>query len=104
MQSNQAIGIEESLSKQEIALAKNLISSMEGEFKPEEYKDEYNIRLRQAILDKANGKEVRKVDGSKTIKITDLMEALQRSVDEVTQSKKVKKLESDKVVKIKKKA
>ena len=104
VQSNQASDIEESLSKQEIALAKNLISSMEGEFNPEEYKDEYNIRLRQAILDKANGKEVRKVDGSKTIKITDLMEALQRSVDEVTQSKKVKKIDGDKVVKIRKKA
>lgn len=68
---------------------------MEGKFNPEDYIDEYNQRVKQAIKDKASGKTIKEIDKSKPIKITDLMEALQESV---------KNIDKNKVIKMKKKA
>ena len=85
--------IKQDISKQEVTLAKEIIKGMSGNFNPADYKDEYNARVKQAIKDKAKGKQIKQVDDDKTIKITDLMDALQASVQNL-----------DKVVKIKKKA
>ena len=68
--------------KQELDLAKNLIEQMTFPFQPEKYKDEYHIKLKKAIKQKINGKEIveAKEDRAPT-KIINLMEALQKSLD-----------------------
>lgn len=98
VQRNPAENITAEVSKQEKTLAKSIIEAMDGKFNPSEYKDEYAQRVKQAIKDKAKGKEIKDVDNDKTVKITDLMEALQKSVNSLENKG------SDKVVKIKKKA
>jgi DNA end-binding protein Ku len=47
--------------KKELALAEQLISSLEGEFEPNDYHSEYRERLRALIADKAGGKRIAKV-------------------------------------------
>ena len=69
------------ISKQELDLAKNLITQMSGKFEPEKYKDEYNIKLQKAIKRKIAGNEiVESKDEKEPIKIINLMEALQKSL------------------------
>ncbi len=75
------------ISKQELDLAKNLISQMSSSFKPEKYKDEYHIKLKKAIQRKISGNEVVESKKEKEpVKIINLMEALQKSL--VTKPKK----------------
>lgn len=69
----------------ELAMAKQLISGMIKPFAPEEYKDEYQERLRELIATKIAGKEV--VSASSDTqpeggKVIDLMEALKASVEQ----------------------
>jgi DNA end-binding protein Ku len=77
----------------ELKIAKNIIETMSAPFKPNEYKDEYRERLIKAIDDKIAGKEIKKpragTDGN--AKITDLMEALQKSLEMSKPKKTVKK-------------
>ena len=69
------------VSKQELDLAKNLISQMSGKFEPEKYKDEYHIKLQKAIKRKIAGNEiVESKDKKEPVKIINLMEALQKSL------------------------
>lgn len=94
VQRNPASNIKYDLSSQEISLAKQIISSMSGNFVASDYKDEYNARVKKAIKDKAKGKEIKTIDNEKTVSITDLMEALQASVNKnVVKFKKKKKVE-----------
>lgn len=44
--------------KKELALAQQLVGSLEGEFEPGEYHSEYRDRLRALIADKASGKRI----------------------------------------------
>lgn len=68
-------------SKQEVDLAKNLISQMTSPFKPEKYKDEYHVKLKKAIKQKISGNEiVQAKDEKEPTKIINLMEALQKSL------------------------
>ena len=76
-----------------------MIDAMSVTFVDSDYKDEYNARVKQAIKDKAKGKEIKMVDSEKTVNITDLMDALTQSVKNIEELKK-----DSKVVKIKKKA
>ena len=69
------------ISKQELDLAKNLITQMSGKFEPEKYKDEYHIKLQKAIKRKIAGNEiVESKDEKEPVKIINLMEALQKSL------------------------
>lgn len=45
----------------ELALAQQLVGSLEGEFEPDEYHSEYRQRLRELIEAKASGKRIAKV-------------------------------------------
>ena len=70
------------ISKQELDLAKNLINQMSGKFDPTKYRDEYYIKLQKAIKRKIAGNEVvEKETQEKPVKIINLMEALQKSLD-----------------------
>ncbi len=69
------------LSKQELSLAKNLISQMTKKFEPEKYKDEYYVKLQKAIKRKIAGNEiVEEKQEKEQVKIINLMEALQKSL------------------------
>ena len=73
----------------ELALARNLIKNMSGEFKAEEYKNEYRARVLNAINAKINGQTIKGTKKKMPNNVINLMEALQRSVAET--DKKTKK-------------
>jgi DNA end-binding protein Ku len=71
---------DEDFTKKELELALKLIDSMSGKFKPETYKDEYQDKIKDAINKKINGQEIKKTKKKKKENITDLMEALEKSL------------------------
>lgn len=75
------------LLQQELDMAKMLVNSMTKEFQPELYHNEYRVRLRQIIEAKINGKEIVNAPAEHQENVIDIMDALQRSLAEVTGSK-----------------
>lgn len=72
---------EQKIKKEELELAKTLINQMTKPFKPEKFKDEYNIKVKQAIKKKIAGKKIIKTKGKDVPnKSINLMEALKKSV------------------------
>jgi DNA end-binding protein Ku len=66
----------------ELEMARTLIESMSGSWKPEEYRDTYTDRVEQLIADKRAGREVVTEEAPReATEVVDLLEALQRSVD-----------------------
>ena len=77
------------LDRNELDMAKMLVDSMTKPFVPEDFKDEYQARLRDAIMKKIQGKEIVTADSSELGNVIDLMEALQKSL-EISSGKKKK--------------
>jgi len=73
---------------EEIKLAKQVIAIFEGELNLKEYKDEYTEGLRQIIDAKVAGEEIVAPEVQESPKVVDLMEALRRSLDSVSATKK----------------
>ena len=69
------------LDENELAMAKMLIENMTRPFVAEEFQDEYQARLREAIMKKIQGQEIVSVDTSGPSNVIDLMEALQKSLE-----------------------
>lgn len=69
------------LDENEISMAKMLIENMTRPFHAEEFRDEYQARLRDAIMQKIQGQEIVAVDTGGSANVIDLMEALQKSLD-----------------------
>ena len=69
------------LEEQELEMAKLLIQNMTKPFEAEEYRDEYQARLRDAIMKKIQGQEIVTADTSSPDNVIDLMEALKKSLD-----------------------
>ena len=65
---------------EELKLAIKLIESMTDHFKPNEYTDEYQTKLKNAIDRKINGKEIKSTKKKKRKSVSDLMEALEESL------------------------
>src|SRR3954471_20476845 len=66
----------------ELAMARQLVSAMTGEFDASEYKDEYRDALMQVIESKIEGHEVSAPEpAEETGKLVDLMAALEASVN-----------------------
>ena len=81
------------LSVQEMDMAKLLINNMTQTFRPEEYQDEYQARLRDAIMRKIQGQEIVTADAKAPDNVIDLMEALKKSLEQTkgeTNKKKVR--------------
>lgn len=74
--------MEVKVTNKELDLAVKLIESMDGEFKPHEYKDEYQETLEKAIDDKLDGKKITKTKSTNKKQINDLMKALEKSLKE----------------------
>ena len=80
------------IAKKEVDLAKNLINQMSGKFEPQKYKDEYYNRLKKAIKRKISGNEIVETKEDKEpVKIINLMEALQKSLETKPSSSSKKK-------------
>lgn len=68
----------------ELEMATALIESMSQEWRPENYHDTYTERVEQLVEDKRRGHEiVTEAEPQEPTEMSDLLEALQRSVDSV---------------------
>lgn len=76
------------LDRNGLDMAKMLVDSMTKPFVPEDFKDEYQARLRDAIMKKIQGKEIVTADSSEPGNVIDLMEALQKSLEMSSGKKK----------------
>lgn len=70
------------VSQEEIELAKTMIESMTRTFDPAAYRDEYQAKLREAISVKIQGKEIVATDTAPAGNIIDLMEAMQKTIQQ----------------------
>jgi len=71
-----------SFSKGELAMATQLIKSMDESWKPEQYRDTYTDRVNDLIEAKRKGNDVEVADEvPQPTNVVDLLEALRRSVD-----------------------
>lgn len=70
------------LGDQELEMARMLIQNMTQPFDAEQYQDEYQARLRDAIMKKIQGQEIVTVDSSAPDNVIDLMEALKKSLEQ----------------------
>jgi len=69
-------------SDKELDMATGLIESMSAPWKPERYRDSYQDRVRKLIEDKRKGREiVTESEPAEPTAMSDLLEALQRSVE-----------------------
>lgn len=68
------------LDENELLMAKMLIENMTKPFQAAAFKDEYQERLREAIMKKIQGKEIVSTESPEQNNVIDLMEALQRSL------------------------
>jgi len=72
----------------EMAMARQLVSAMTGEFEPEKYKDEYREALLDVIEQKVEGKEVKAPEpAEESGNLVDLMAALEASVNAAKSSR-----------------
>ena len=69
------------VSDAELKMARQLIASMDTPFEPEQYHDEYQVKLRQLIEDKIAGKEVVAASTKDQGNVIDLMDALKASIE-----------------------
>jgi len=72
----------------EMKLARAVIESIEGDLNLSDYKDEYQEGLRQIIDAKIAGEEIVAPEEVAPPKVVDLMEALRKSLDQVSSNKK----------------
>jgi len=69
------------VTEEELKLAKLLIQSMDTPFNPENYHDEYQVKLKELIEAKIAGKEVVEAKPEADYKVIDLLEALKASIE-----------------------
>jgi DNA end-binding protein Ku len=74
-------------SKQEIDMAEQLISALEGAFDPAEFRDEYRDRVMELIESKAKGRKVRLQRAPRKRAEADLTQALKRSIANATKKR-----------------
>lgn len=82
---------ESELSKKELSTAVTLIDQLTAEFEPEKYNDEYRTALMDLIEAKKNNEEVTTAkDKPKPDNVTNLMDALEKSLEKTKGTKKKK--------------
>ena len=73
---------------EEMRLARQVIATFDGTLNLKDYKDEYTEGLRAIIDAKVAGQEIVAPDAQEPPKVVDLMEALRRSLNSVSETKK----------------
>ena len=71
------------LNEAELNMAKMLIGSMDKEFEPQLYHNEYQVRLRKIIEAKINGQEIVQTPAEQESNVINIMEALQASLQQI---------------------
>ena len=79
------------LKPQEVKLAEQLVETLAADFKPEQYHDTFQEKLKELIAAKQKGKTVVEEQAPARAPVIDMMEALKRSLQN-TASQKAKKL------------
>jgi DNA end-binding protein Ku len=74
----------------ELSMAKTLINSMDTPFNPNEYSDQYQIKLKKLIEDKIAGKEIVSKETEKPNNVINLMDALKASIEKNNKDKEFK--------------
>jgi len=72
----------------EVKLAKQVMGTFEGDVDLQEYRDDYQVGLREIIDAKIEGREVVTQEVEAPPKVVNLMEALRKSLDTISASKK----------------
>ena len=80
--------VPEETNQLEVKLAKQVIGNFEGDIDLSEFKDEYQAELRRIIDAKVSGEDVIETTADQPAKVVDLMEALRKSLDSVSEAKK----------------
>ena len=78
----------EKVKPEEVKLAKQVIGTFEGDVNFEEYRDDYQVGLREIIDAKIEGREVVAQEVEAPPKVVNLMEALRKSLDSIGTKKK----------------
>jgi DNA end-binding protein Ku len=74
----------------ELELAQQVIQSLVGEFEPESFENQYRRELREMLEAKLAGQEIKRPEPVPETPVVDLMEALRRSVQQVSEGEKPK--------------
>lgn len=77
--------------QQELDMAKTLINSMDTPFDPSMYHDEYQIKLKELIEAKINGKEIVAAQKGSQGNVINLMDALKASIEQQKENTKTKR-------------
>jgi DNA end-binding protein Ku len=72
----------------EVRLAQQVIGTFEGDVDFQSYRDDYQIGLREIIDAKIDGREIVSQEVAAPPKVVNLMEALRKSLDSISESKK----------------
>jgi DNA end-binding protein Ku len=81
-------GDEASVRGKELDMARSLVENLSDRFKPEEYRDEYRVALEELIARKLKGEQRSAKRRKPEPKVTDLMEALKKSVEATRTSRR----------------
>ena len=84
-------GSEAKAAPKELELARKLIDTLAGPFKPVDYEDEYRKNVEKMIQQKRKGVEIKQVEQPKPDKVVDIMEALRRSLESTSKPSAKKK-------------
>ena len=80
--------VPDQVSDAEVTLARQVISNFEGALELDEFTDEYQAELRKVIDAKIAGEEVVVAEEEAPARVVNLMDALRKSLDSVSRSKK----------------
>ena len=78
----------EKVRPEEVKLAKQVMGTFEGEVDLQEYRDDYQVGLREIIDAKIEGREIVAQEVEAPPKVVNLMEALRKSLDTISAKKK----------------
>ena len=80
--------VPDTVNPDEIELAQQVIGNFAGDLDLSEFKDQYQAELRRIIDAKVAGEEVVEPKDEQPAEVVNLMEALRKSLDAVSESKK----------------
>ena len=78
----------EKVKPEEVKLAKQVMGTFEGEVDLQEYRDDYQVGLREIIDAKIEGREIVAQEIEAPPKVVNLMDALRKSLDTISSTKK----------------
>jgi DNA end-binding protein Ku len=78
----------DTVKQDEVKLARQVMGTFEGEVDLQEYRDDYQVGLREIIDAKIEGREIVTQEVEAPAKVVNLMEALRKSLDTISASKK----------------